>query len=36
MEKLFDPSDSFDLTESELDRKLGQLGKDQEIKKSSG
>jgi len=32
MEKLFDPSDSFDLTESELDRKLGQLGKDQKIK----
>ena len=32
MEKLFDPSDSFDLTDRELDRKLKQMGKDQEIK----
>jgi hypothetical protein len=32
MEKIFDPSDSFDLTDRELDRKLKQLGKDQEIK----
>lgn len=32
MEKLFDPSDSFDLTNLELDRKLKQLGKNQEIK----
>jgi hypothetical protein len=32
IEKLFDPSDSFDLTDLELDRKLKQLGKDQKIK----
>ena len=32
MEKLFDPSDSFDLTDRELDRKLKQMGEDQDIK----
>jgi hypothetical protein len=32
MEKMFDSSESFDLTEGELDRKLKKLGKDQEMK----
>ncbi len=32
MEKLFNPSDSFDLTDQELDMKLKRIGEDQDIK----